>query len=84
MIQLTSESRVKAADMKKVINEYGRTVLGVQTKNASVVPQLDDWGWSVWTHFVSEEEGESDLALMLRIIPGPDHYRFVVEDIRVP
>src|SRR5689334_19781721 len=79
-------SRVCANDIARIIEEYGRNVIGVHSKDVSVVPLKDGDGWSVWANLNTIEEGRSDLVLITRIIKtsSPPFYKLFIDDLRVP
>jgi hypothetical protein len=79
-------SRVRSEDLARVIKEYGRTVVGVETDDISIVPLKGDEGWSVWANLLTAEEGKSDLVLVTRIvrISQPPFYKVFIDDLRVP
>ncbi len=86
--ELTSGTRLTAADMARVIREYGRVLIAppehayedldvVQVRNASPAR------WSVRMSLWTVEEGRSDLSLELTIIECPTGYAVELDDIHV-
>jgi hypothetical protein len=92
LIACARATRVSADALGWEVEAYGKVVLPLDRDaraTAEVLPLNDRTGWAVDLFFRTEEEGQSDLALRLRLLDAPMSgnpglLAFEIEDILVP
>lgn len=83
-------SRVPAADLARVIREYGRTPVMPPDNSYDwcdivELPRPSRPAWSVWCPLWTREEGRSDLTLEATVIEStPGKVEIEIDDLRVP
>jgi hypothetical protein len=83
-----SASRLRAEDLSKVIQEYGRTFVQPPTNAYAALDAVAVRGtalptWSVRAPMWSEEEGRSDLTLELTIAQDGQRWNVELDDLHV-
>jgi hypothetical protein len=88
--RLTGSRRLAAGDMRRVIEQYGRTLVALPNdawSQASVLPistSSDGEAWSVTLPVWTAEEGRSDLQIETRLDAFPDGRQTIqLDNIRV-
>ena len=88
--KLTGSRRLAAGDMRRVINQYGRTLVALPNDawaHATVLPistSDDGEAWSVTLPVWTAEEGRSDLEIETRLDARPDGRETIqLDNIRV-
>jgi hypothetical protein len=82
-------SRMTANEIKKAIEDYGRTPVPLPKKGLSGVSVVEiksssPTRWSVWVPVYTKEEGMSDLTLELTLIDSnTDLYGIEIDDLHV-
>lgn len=84
----TSETRLTAVDIARVIQEYGRVLIAppddaYEDLDVVQVQNVSPARWSVRMNLWTAEEGRSDLSLELTIVEGPDGHAIELDDIHV-
>jgi len=79
---------MSADDIRKVICEYGRTVIlpeeGFENYCTVVEVAGENKHWSVWCPLWTLEEGRSDLSVELSVFPSHmEEFRVELDDIHV-
>lgn len=88
VLQMSSRSRLTAADIEKVIDDYGRTFVQLPANfgeylDAVVIEGRSRPTWSVQVPLWTLEEGRSDLTLELTVTEEIDGPSIELDDLRV-
>lgn len=82
-------SRVKAADLERVVENYGRTLVrppqdAYADLDAVKVAGAVEPTWWIRAPLWTNEEGRSDLTLEMTVTLGSDGSDVALDDLRVP
>lgn len=84
---LTGGKRLTANEIRSAVSEYGRTLrMPPHLNDIDTVPiaSVPGGSWSIYVPLYTEEEGRSDLTLLLRINRDRDgSWQTIIDDIRV-
>ncbi len=82
-------SRLTAEEVRQIVVDYGRTLVkppadAYQSLDAVRINDPSREAWSVWVPLWTQEEGRSDLTLMLKIVREGDRIRIELDDLHLP
>jgi hypothetical protein len=89
VLRRAPDSRVTAEQLRKAVDEYGRTLIPLPAESYELIDYVEVLGsnplqWSVVVPLFTQEEGRSDLSLELSVFEQANgSYSVEIDDIHV-